>query len=263
MMKAAEDASGSVPYRVLVVDEAPLMREAIRCCLERDGRFAVVGEADTAATALEFVSSHRPALVVTDLALPGRSGLELIRDLRSQHPEVRVLVFTCCDERLYAGRALRAGARGFLHKRAEARTLVAAAWQVVSGRLAVETELALHLVEELVGGDTRRGRDVRALTDRELEVLRMLGRARTVREIAAALHLSPKTVETHKVNLMHKLGLRSSAELLRFALQWMEHELVSSSFPAPSSASDPAADAGERAAAPAASGSRTVRRRPA
>ncbi|MGA4643800.1 response regulator [Limisphaera sp. 4302-co] len=231
MMKAAEAGSGSVPYRVLVVDEAPLMREAIRCCLERDGRFAVVGEAGTAATALEFVSSHRPALVVTDLALPGRSGLELIRDLRSQHPEVRVLVFTFCDERLYAGRALRAGARGFLHKRAEARTLVAAAWQVVSGRLAVETELALHLVEELIGGETRRGGDMQALTDRELEVLRLLGRARTVREIAATLHLSPKTVETHKVNLMRKLGLKSSAELLRFALQWAEQELVGGPFP--------------------------------
>jgi DNA-binding NarL/FixJ family response regulator len=260
-MKAAESSVASVPWRTVVVDEAPLMREAIRHCLEGDGRFVVVGEAAAAARALELVSVHKPALVVTELALPGRSGLELIRDVRAQFADVRVLVFTACDERLYAARALRAGARGFLHKRADGSALAAAARQVMSGRIAVETDLALHLVEELVGGNPRVMGRLQTLTDRELEVLRLLGRARTVREIATALHLSPKTVETHKVNLMHKLGIRSSAELLRFALQWAEDELLGRTVADSLAGTSPGTESPEAVADSSTAGGRPVRKR--
>lgn len=214
------------PHRVFLVDEAPLMREAVRLWLGRDGRFQVCGEAPDAAEAWDQVARLVPGLVVTELALPGRSGLELIKDLRAHYPQVRVLVFSRCSEHLYAARALRAGARGYVHKRASGEELLAAVCQVMSGRIAVNADLALHLVEELVGVALQEGPEWQNLTDREMEVLRLLGEARTVREIAASLHLSPKTVETHRVNLMRKLRLQSSAELLRFALQVAEEDLT-------------------------------------
>lgn len=226
MMKAAGAPGLSLPHRVLLVDEAPLMREAVRVWLARDGRFQVCGEAAHVAGAWEQVERLEPRLVITELALPGRSGLELIKDLRAHHPEVRVLVFTGCSELLYAARALRAGARGYLHKRVGGEELLTAVRQVMADRIAVSAELALHLLEELVGLRKRDGPELQGLTDRELEVLRLLGEARTVREIATMLHLSPKTVETHRVNLIRKLGLGSSAELLRFALQFVEAELT-------------------------------------
>lgn len=213
------------PYAVLVVDGEPLFREAIGHWLTQSGDFTLGGEAEEAAQALEYVERHRPALAVTELTLPGRSGLELIKDLRAHYPEVRVLVFTRCDERLYAGRALRAGARGFLSKRARGEELLSALRQVMAGRIAVHADLALRLLEEFTGVNDAGVGGLGRLTDRELEVLHWLGQARTVREIATLLRLSPKTVETHRVNIMRKLRIPSSPELLRFALQLTEGAL--------------------------------------
>ncbi len=224
-MRGVGSSSGLPPHSVLVVDEEPLFREAIGHWLGRAGDFQLCGEAEAAAQALELVGRRRPAVVLTELALPGRSGLELIRDLRVHHPEVRVLVFTRWDERLYAGRALRAGARGFLSKRARGEELLAALRQVMAGRIAVSAALAFWLLEEFTGLHPSETGGLGRLTDRELEVLRLLGQARTVREIATCLHLSPKTVETHRVNIMRKLRIPSSAELLRFALQLEEDQL--------------------------------------
>ncbi|MCX7867081.1 MAG: response regulator transcription factor [Limisphaera sp.] len=224
-MRGVASSGQPPPHAVLVVDGEPLLREAVGHWLKQSGDFTLCGEAEEAAQALECVERRRPALVVTELALPGRSGLELIKDLRAHHPEVRVLVFTRCDERLYAGRALRAGARGFLSKRARGEELLAALRQVMAGRIALAADLALRLLEEFTGVNDAGVGGLGRLTDRELEVLRWLGQARTVREIATLLHLSPKTVETHRVNIMRKLRIPSSPELLRFALQLTEGEL--------------------------------------
>lgn len=221
-MRGVGSSGQQPPYAVLVVDGEPLFREAIGHWLKQSGDFTLCGEAEEAAQALEYVERHRPALAVTELALPGRSGLELIKDLRAHYPEVRVLVFTRWDERLYAGRALRAGARGFLSKRARGEELLSALRQVMAGRIAVHADLALRLLEEFTGVNDAGVGGLGRLTDRELEVLRWLGQARTVREIATLLRLSPKTVETHRVNIMRKLQIPSSPELLRFALQLTE-----------------------------------------
>jgi len=211
--------------RVLVVDDHPLMREGIAQWIRRAPDLEVCGEAGSAAEALALAAKTRPDLVLTDIALPGRDGLELIKDLRASHPSIPVLVLSMHEESLYAGRALRAGARGYLMKRAGGDRVVEGIREVLKGRIAVSADMATNLLEEYSGKRTRTGRaSLPHLTDREFEVFRLLGEARSNREIADQLHLSPKTVETHRLNLARKLKVKTSAELMRFAIQHVERE---------------------------------------
>jgi len=213
--------------RILVVDDHPLMREGVAQWIQRAPGLEVCGEAESAAQALSLVEKLKPDLVLTDISLTGRSGLELIKDLGALRPGLPVLVLSMHDESLYAGRALRAGARGYVMKRAGGDRVVEAIREVLQGRIAISPEMATHLIEEYSG---RRPRSERTalpnLTDREFEVLQLLGEAKSNREIAEQLHLSPKTVETHRMNLMRKLNLKKTAELLRFALQYTETETI-------------------------------------
>jgi DNA-binding NarL/FixJ family response regulator len=157
--------------------------------------------------------------------LTGRNGLELIKDLAVLHPGLPALVLSMHDESLYAGRALRAGARGYIMKRAGGGRVVEAIREVLHGRMAVSSEMASRLLEEYSGRKPRsENAALPQLTDREFEVFQLIGQARSNREIAEELHLSPKTVETHRLNLMGKLKLKNRAELLRFALQHVENE---------------------------------------
>jgi len=211
--------------RVLVVDDHPLMREGVAQWIERAPDLEVCGEADSAAHALSLAERLKPDLVLTDISLPGRDGLELIKELHAQRPELPVLVLSMHEESLYASRALRAGARGYLMKRAGGDRVLEAIREVFQGRIAVSPDMATHLLEEYAG---RRSRSHRVplpnLTDREFEVLQLIGEVKTNREMAEQLHLSQKTVETHRVHLMRKLKLKNAAELLRFALQYVEKE---------------------------------------
>ena len=161
--------------------------------------------------------------MLTDISLPGRDGLELIKDLRALRPELPVLVLSMHEESLYAGRAIRAGARGYLMKRAGGERVVEAIREVLQGRIAVSPAIGTQLLEEYAG---RRFHSQRVplsnLTDRELEILQLVGEVKSNREMAEQLHLSAKTVETHRVNLMRKLKLKNPGELVRFALQYIE-----------------------------------------
>jgi DNA-binding NarL/FixJ family response regulator len=211
--------------RILIVDDHPLMREGMAQWIQRDPGLAVCGEAESAAQALSQVEKLKPDLVLADISLTGRSGLELIKDLRALQPTLPVLVLSMHEESLYAGRALRAGARGYVMKRAGGHRVVEAIHEVLQGRIVVSPEMATHLLEEYSG---RKGHSQRVplpnLTDREFEVFQLIGEAKSNREIAEQLHLSAKTVETHRMNLTRKLKLKSAAELLRFALQYAEKE---------------------------------------
>ena len=199
--------------RILVVDDHPLMREGVAQWIERAPDLEVCGQAESAAQALSLVEKLKPDLVLTDISLTGRNGLELIKDLAVLHAGVPAVVLSMHDESLYAGRALRAGGD----------RVVEAIREALRGRIAISPEMATHLLEEYSGRRSRSGRTALPnLTDREFEVLQLLGEARSNREIAEQLHLSPKTVETHRMNLMRKLKFTKPVELLRFALQYVE-----------------------------------------
>jgi len=217
--------------RILVVDDHPLMREGIAQWIQRAPDLELCGQAESAAQALSLAGKLKPDLVLTDISLTGHDGLELIKDLCALRPELPVLVLSMHEESLYAGRALRAGARGYVMKRAGGDRVVEAIREVMQGHIAVSPETATHLLEGLAG---RRSRSSRApmpnLTDREFEVFQLIGEAKSNREIGQQLHLSPKTVETHRMNLARKLKVKSAAELLRFALQYVERE-ASASWP--------------------------------
>lgn len=217
--------AGTKRRRVLLVDDHPLMREGIAQWIQRTPDLEVCGQAESAAAALAMVEKLQPDLVLTDISLAGRNGLELIKDVAALGADLPVLVLSMHDEALYAGRALRAGARGYIMKRAGGDRVVDAIREVLLGRIALSREMETLLLEEYLGNRSRSGRTTLPnLTDREFEVLQQLGEAKSNREIAEQLHLSPKTVETHRVNLMRKLKLKKPAELLRFALQYVEKE---------------------------------------
>jgi len=209
--------------RILVVDDHPLMREGVAQWVQKAPDLEVCGEAESASQALSLVQKLKPDLVLTDISLTGRNGLELIKDLGALQPNLPVLVLSMHDESLYAGRALRAGARGYIMKRAGGDRVLQGIREVFQGRIALSPEMATLLLEEYSGRRSRSGRtSLPQLTDREFEVLQLLGEAKSNREMAEQLHLSPKTVETHRMNLMRKLKLKNAAELMRFAIQYLE-----------------------------------------
>jgi len=201
------------------VDDHPLLREGAAQCIASSGDLEVCGEAGTAAEAIEAVSRLQPDLVVTDLTLPGRSGLELIKDLHAIHSGLPVLVFSIHDEALHAGRALRAGARGYLMKGARGARLLESIRQVLQGDIALSPEMSTRLLEEYAGRPARTPNSgSEELTEREREVFHLIGQALTNREIAAKLRLSHKTVETHRLAIQRKLKLKTTADLVRYAI---------------------------------------------
>ncbi len=214
----------AVCKRILLVDDHPLMCEGVARWIEGTPDLGVCGRAETAAQAITLVEKLKPDLVITDLSLAGGSGLELVKDLRVIAPEIPVLVLSMHEESLYAGRALRAGARGYVMKRAGGDRLVNAIRQVLAGQVAVSPQVTAHLLGEL-SGKSRAGRqELPELTDREFEIFQLIGGAKSNQEIAEQLGISIKTVQTHRVNLAHKLNLKGGTELLRYALHYAEAE---------------------------------------
>ena len=209
--------------RVFLVDDHPLVREWLANLIDQQPDLSVCGEAESAAAALSGIGAARPDVAVVDISLGGRSGLELIRDLKEAHPDVAVLVLSMHHEDLYAERALRAGARGYIMKREVTKKVILAIRRVQEGKVYLGDRLAATLAERLItGAPVAPGSPVSQLSDRELEVFRLLGQGRTTRQIAEALHLSSKTVQAYYVRMKEKLGLENSSELLREAIRWEE-----------------------------------------
>ena len=209
--------------RVFLVDDHPLVRESLASLIQRQPDLSVCGEADNPAAALTGITAAQPDVAIVDLSLGERTGLDLIRDLKTSHPRVAVLVLSMHDEQLYAERALRAGARGYIMKREATRNVILAIRRVREGKIVVSEALAESLAARLVGGATG-GPDspVGSLSDRELEVFRLVGEGRTTRQIADTLHLSVKTVQAYYARIKEKLGAGSANEMLREAIRWIE-----------------------------------------
>jgi DNA-binding NarL/FixJ family response regulator len=206
---------------ILIVDDHPIFREGLTQSINREQGLIVCGEAENASAALEAVQAFRPDLVIVDITLPGKSGLELIKDLRALFPTLAILAVSMHDESLYASRILRAGARGYVMKQESPRTLLQAIRHVLDGGIYVSERMSAQILESYSGQRTRKDASpIEQLTDREFEIFHLVGQGRNNQEIAQQLHLSLKTIAVHQANLRHKLNLASSSDLIRFALRW-------------------------------------------
>jgi len=213
---------GRARKRILLVDDHPILREGLFQSINRELDLMVCGEAENANQTLSAIGKLKPDLVLLDIGLPGKSGFELVKDIRSVHPEVPVLVFSMHDESLYAERVLRAGARGYLMKHERPGKLIEAIRTVLNGKAYVSEKMAARILD-VYSGRRPKGSSVplERLTDREFEILELIGRGKSSREVAKALHLSVKTVDTHRTNLKGKLKLSSTLQLTHYAVCWV------------------------------------------
>jgi DNA-binding NarL/FixJ family response regulator len=207
--------------KILIADDHAIFRRGVRDILAEHDPAAVFGEAETARAALGMVWGESWDLVIMDISLPDRSGLDILRDIRKARPELPVLVLSMHTEEQYAERVLRAGAAGYLTKLHAADELVRAVSKVSEGGRYVSGELAERLAANLAGAGNRLGHE--SLSEREFQVLRLIGAGKTVKDISLELSISVQTVSTHRARLLRKMGLRSNAEVMRYA---MEHGLV-------------------------------------
>ena len=205
---------------ILVVDDHPLTRHGIAQLIGQHSDLRVCGEAGSAEQALESVRALHPELVLVDVTLPGRPGLELIKDIAVLYSDVLVLVVSMHDESLYAERALKAGARGYLMKSAGGDELIKAIRQVLAGQVYVSRDMSAKILDGLSGSRSSRPPVVSSLSDREFEVFQLVGEGLTTREIGLRLHISGKTVETHRLHVREKLGLKTPPELTKYAVRW-------------------------------------------
>ena len=214
-MTDATCAAAGGPIRILVVDDHAILREGICSLLERQEDMQVVGEAANGEEALTRVAELKPDLVLMDLAMPRMDGLEATRRLYATRPEVHVLVLTQHDNREFVTPALEAGAAGYVLKRSGGREVVNAIRQVMRGAAILDSDLARQLGQQPASG--RQGEA--PLTDRELQVLRLVVDGLSNKEIAQQLTISPKTASVHRTNIMQKLGARNTADLVRTVMQ--------------------------------------------
>lgn len=210
---------------MLLVDDHPITRHGLRVLIEQHGGFAVCGEADNAAQAMELAAKLRPDVAIVDIALRTANGIELTKNLRAHSPGLHVLVLSMHDEDLYAERALRAGAKGYLMKHEASECVIAALQRIVEGQIFVSERAQARMLARLVsprGGEA--GSPVDALSDREMEVFQLLGEGYATRQIAERLNLSIKTIDSYREHLKLKLNLPTGADLVRYAIQWVKSQ---------------------------------------
>lgn len=207
--------------RILIVDDHAMTRAGLVHLINHQPEMVVDGEVEDAAQALHLLASKRPDLMLIDITLPGKSGLELIKDVKALRPDLPMLVLSMHDESLYADRVLRAGARGYITKHEGGDKLMGAIRHVLSGRIYVSESMSAHILEIFSGGQTGVDRSsIQKLSDREFEVFGALGEGLSSHEIAKKLHLSAKTVDAHRANIKTKLKINTTAELISFSARW-------------------------------------------
>ena len=213
---------------VLIVDDHPLVRRGLVQLIEQEAGLRVCGEAADVADALDAAAKLKPDIVIVDVSLKGRDGIELVKILKGLYPKLPVLVLSMHDESLYAERSLRAGAKGYVMKTEAPEKVALAIRQILGGKIYVSGEVASGILHKFVGGKPGLvGSPLDVLSDRELEVFQLIGTGLGARRIADELHLSVKTIESHCAHIKEKLKLRDSAELTQHAVQWVESENAS------------------------------------
>lgn len=207
--------------RILVVDDHPFFRRGLVDWLNQQEEMVCCGEASSAAATRAACERLQPAVVLLDLQLEDGDGLDLVSELSDRYPSMRILILSHRDESIYAHRALRAGARGYVMKSEATETVLAAVRTVLSGDIHVSRSVGARVLQRLFPDPSSSGPELARLTDRELQVFQLLGSGCGTREIATILKISPKTVETYRENLKHKLGLGDAAALLKAAAHWV------------------------------------------
>jgi DNA-binding NarL/FixJ family response regulator len=221
--RAANNRDGRA--RVLLVDDHPIVREGLARVIDQEADLVVCGTAVNSHEALQAVVASSPDIAVIDVSLDGSHGIDLVKDLKIRHPDLAVVMLSMHDETLYAERALRAGAKGYVMKREPPQKLLQALRKVLKGGLFFSEEVTARMLERVSRAQSK---DVplpmERLSDRELEVLERIGSGRTTRQIADELHVSMKTVQAHREHLKEKLELPDATSLARFAVHWVESE---------------------------------------
>lgn len=209
--------------RVLILDELPIIRERVVQLVQSEPDLAVCGEADDAREAMQIIAATQPNLVVTSLSLKNSHGLDFIKDLHAHHPQLLILVFSMYDELVYAERAIRAGARGFIRKQEKTKELMRAIRWVLEGEIYMSERVTVTKVTQFFARSSVKGQtSLEHLSDRELQVLQLIGHGQSTRQIAGALYVDIKTIETYRSRIKVKLNLATAAELVHHARTWLE-----------------------------------------
>jgi DNA-binding NarL/FixJ family response regulator len=212
--------SSAPKCKVFLVDDHPIVRQGLALFIEREPDLMVCGEAEDATSALQAIRESTPDFVILDISLDGRDGLELLKTLRLRHPNLPVLVLSTHDESVYAERSLRAGANGYIMKQEAADRVITAIRHILGGDVYLSDRLTKRMLQQFVNGSISPPDPLAKLSDRELEVFRLIGAGHGTRQIADELHVSAKTVESYQSHIKEKLALRNARELVQHAVEW-------------------------------------------
>lgn len=221
MMKEGE-FSGQT-YKIFIVDDHPIVRKGLSQLIDQEADLVTCGEASDAQSALQILMKLKPDLAIVDISLQGMDGIELTKNIRARYGNLPVLIISMHDESLYAERALRAGARGYIMKQEATEKMMEAIRRVIRGDLYISEKVSAGIVKKFVDGKSKRSSSPEELlSDRELEVFRLVGQGFGTRQIAEELRVSVKTVETYRANIKEKLNLKNARELIKHAVYWLE-----------------------------------------
>jgi len=221
MPSRAPSRSSGTKHRVLVVDDHPIVRQGLALMIDQEPDLLVCAEAEEGASALAAIAADRPDVVLLDISLPGPDGIEVLKTIRSTDPALPVLVLSMHDESTYAERALRAGANGYIMKQEATENVLVALRRILRGEMYVSDGVASTMLRQIASGAGRSTEaPIARLSDRELEVFRLIGKGHGTRRIADELHLSVKTVESYQAHIKDKLALQSSRDLVQRAIEW-------------------------------------------
>jgi DNA-binding NarL/FixJ family response regulator len=207
--------------RILVVDDHPIVRQGLALLINREPDLLVCGEAEEAMGAMHVLASAKPDVLIVDISLNGPDGIDLLKNIRTIHPTLPVLILSMHDESIYAERALRAGANGYIMKQEATEKVLVAVRRILNGEIYVSERISNQILKHYItGSGTIRNSSIGDLSDRELEVFRLIGEGHGTRQIAEELHVSVKTVESYQAHIKEKLSLRNARELMQRAFQW-------------------------------------------
>jgi DNA-binding NarL/FixJ family response regulator len=210
--------------KVLIVDDHPILRQGIAQLISREDDLEVCGEAEDAVTALKVLDETSPDVALVDISLKDSNGIDLIRDMLARRPKLPILVLSMHSEAFYAERVFRLGARGYITKGEPGSKVIEGLRRVLRGDSYVSERIATRMVDKMIGGRGGNSFPIDRLSDREFQVFSMIGQGMQTREIAQQLHLSIKTVDTHRENIKAKLKLKDATELLKTAIQWTQFD---------------------------------------
>ena len=214
---------GKRKRRVLIVDDHPIVRQGLRRVMENEDDLVVCGEAESARDARIAIKELHPDVVIADISLKQGDGIELVRDVRAHHPTLPILVLSMHDETIYAERMLSAGANGYIMKQAASDQFLASVRRVLDGGIYVSEAVGTNMIQKFAaGGAYISANPIDRLSNRELQILHMIGKGMSTRETAQSLNLSIKTIESHRAHIKEKLNLKNATELVQHAIQWRE-----------------------------------------